>query len=207
MLWADCRTLLKADDVYLLTNDKAFYCDRNYDSGLAGNLNAELSGANHSFRLFSSLEGLLSEIKSAIPIDKEALLEVYLQQEQPRLNETLASNGFTLGATVRVRPELYVTEDPNVLYLHFSAEIACEDVTDQGRVDARLLLKARGKYDVECARFGELRSSGRGAQLSLARRRACRPQRCDGYRKHCDRAPQRRAYNTPQTRCCAELNR
>jgi hypothetical protein len=160
VLWADCRTLLKINDVYLVTEDKAFYCDRKYEFGLARNLKAEISGANHSFRLFSSLGGLLSEIKSGVPIDKEGLLQLYLQQEQPRLKETLAQNGFALGATVRVQPELYVTENPSVLYLQFSAEIACEDATDQGRADARLLVKGRGRYNVESATFGELQSSG-----------------------------------------------
>jgi hypothetical protein len=160
VLWADCRKLLETEDVYLVTADKAFYSGRRYDAGLAGNLEAEVSSANHSFRVFPSLEGLLADVKSEIGIDRNKLLEVYTKQERQRLNDTLNRNGFTIGATIQVQPELYITENPAVLYLQFSAEITCEDATDQGRTGARLVLQGRGSYDVESGTFGELQSQG-----------------------------------------------
>jgi len=152
--------LLETDDVYLVTADKAFYSGRKYDSGLAKSLEAEILGARHSFRLFSSLQELLTEIKSEIPINEKMLLEAYLQQEQARVSKTLAANGFTLGSTVHVHPELYVTENPAVLYLQFSAEIACEDATSQARTDALLVLRGRGSYCLESNTFGQLQSDG-----------------------------------------------
>jgi hypothetical protein len=160
VLWADCRKLVETDDVYLVTGDKAFYSSREYGSGLARNLRAELSGAQHSIRLFSSLEGLLSEIKSEIAINGNELLEVYLQRERARLTQTLATNGFALGTTTQIHTELYITENPSILYLHFSGEILCEDSTSQGRTDARLVLNGRGSYNVESGTFGELQSDG-----------------------------------------------
>jgi hypothetical protein len=160
VLWADCRKLLDVDDVYLVTADKAFYSAREYDSGLAKNLQAEISGAKHSFRLFSSVEGLLTEIKSGIAIDKGMLLEFYLKQEDARVKNMLVANGFALGTTVHIQPDLYITENPIVLYMQFSAEILCEDATSQGRADARLVLKGRGTYNLETKTFSQLQSDG-----------------------------------------------
>ena len=53
VLWTDCLNLLKSDDVYLVTSDKAFYKDREYAKGLADNLRREASTANHKFCILS----------------------------------------------------------------------------------------------------------------------------------------------------------
>ena len=34
MIWAECLMLLNNNDVYLVTNDKAFYQERKYENGL-----------------------------------------------------------------------------------------------------------------------------------------------------------------------------
>jgi hypothetical protein len=166
VLWADCRKLLETDDVYLVTSDKAFYSGRTYAAGLARNLKA--SGARHSFRLFSTLEELLTDIKTEIAIDHNQLLLVYLQQERQRLNDTLTKNGFAIGVTTQVQSELYITEDPAVLYLQFSAVITCEDVSGEERTDAQLLLQGRGHYNIQSSLFGQLQSGGESLSFRTA---------------------------------------
>jgi hypothetical protein len=59
VLWADCVELLEIDDVCLVTNDAAFYADRNFDSGLAPKLAAELAGKPHRLTIMSRLSDLL----------------------------------------------------------------------------------------------------------------------------------------------------
>jgi hypothetical protein len=168
VLWADCRKLLEIEDVYLVTADKAFYSGRRYEAGLAGNLKAEVSGAIHSFRLFASLEELLTDIKTKIVIDDDKLLVAYLDQERQRLNHTLTNNGFAMGATAEVQSELYITENPAVLYLQFSAVITCEDVSGEGRGDARFVLQGRGQYNVESGSFDQLQSRGESLSFRTA---------------------------------------
>lgn len=168
VLWADCRKLLEKDDVYLVTADKAFYSGRKYDAGLAGSLRAEVAGANHSFSMLPSLEDLLTDIKTKVVLDHNKLVQMYLQQERQRLDETLTGNGFALGTPASVQSELYITENPSVLYLQFSAEVICEDLSGEERGDGRLLLKGQGEYDMESGSFGKLQSGGESLSFRTA---------------------------------------
>jgi hypothetical protein len=51
VIWADCLELLKTDDIFLITKDKAFYKDRDYKQGLAPSLAAELSEGHFMSRV------------------------------------------------------------------------------------------------------------------------------------------------------------
>ena len=92
----------------------------------------------------------------------------YLDQERQRLNHTLTNNGFAMGSTAEVQSELYITENPAVLYLQFSAVITCEDVSGEGRGDARFVLQGRGQYNVGSECFDQLQSRGESLSFRTA---------------------------------------
>src|SRR2546429_534485 len=62
VIWANCVELLKSEDVFLVTSDKAFYHDRNYEKGLALPLRKEISEFPHQFTLLSELGLFLGQI-------------------------------------------------------------------------------------------------------------------------------------------------
>ena len=61
VIWANCLELLEESDVYLVSGDKAFFRDHNYDHGLAPNLYEEAKPRPNTLRLFSDLERLLQD--------------------------------------------------------------------------------------------------------------------------------------------------
>ncbi len=60
-IWANCLELLEEADVCLVTGDKAFFKDRDYNNGLAPDLAKEEGLRPHTLRLFSRLEDLLQD--------------------------------------------------------------------------------------------------------------------------------------------------
>ena len=59
VIWADCLSLLKSDDVYLITNDKHFYNSRSYDKGLQKTLLMKLQSIRIRSKYFQAYRNLL----------------------------------------------------------------------------------------------------------------------------------------------------
>ena len=68
VIWAHCLDLLADDDVYLITEDKAFYNGRDYKQGLARELLKEASSSSHQIVIVPSLEDLLQDIQCDVQI-------------------------------------------------------------------------------------------------------------------------------------------
>ena len=66
VIWANCLELLQESDVYLVSEDKAFYKDCQYNHGLAPNLLKEAANMSNKLRLFSDLESLLRVAKQDV---------------------------------------------------------------------------------------------------------------------------------------------
>ena len=67
VIWANCLELLMEADVWLVSKDKAFFKDHEYNLGLALNLIEEANRRPNSLRLFSGLEGLLQDVRQGVP--------------------------------------------------------------------------------------------------------------------------------------------
>ena len=160
VLWADCVALLQEDDVVLVSEDKAFYENREYVKGLARNLRAEIKGTPHTLTICPELESLLEEIRSDIAVDQGALTASFLAEFDQSINSMLSRNRFSLGACLSVQKTLYATEDPNRLSIEFTIDYQAEDAGDQGRTDGRLRLRGDGTYEVSTNRFTSLRNYG-----------------------------------------------
>lgn len=168
VLWADCATLLKDDDVILVSADKAFYQDRDYAKGLSAPLAAEISSAQHQVTLLPNLSALLKELRTDIPVDEGLLADTFLEQNRESITGTLARNGFELGRRLHLVRDLYATESPSLLFMEFSMEYECVDVSGATRDSAVLTLKGDGMYNARTARFEQLRNFGEELRFRLA---------------------------------------
>jgi hypothetical protein len=165
VIWADCMNLLENDDVFLVTEDKAFFHDRSYKSGLAANLRDEASTSANEFKIYSSLTELLEEIKTDVVIDNAALVSQFTETIEESVNSILERNGFSISSEASVKILPFVTEDPDKMYIEFSIHFECIDTRDEGRTDGVLLLKGDGYYASDKKELLELRN--RGEELSF----------------------------------------
>lgn len=74
VIWAHCLELLEESDVCLVSEDKAFYRDYDYNLGLAPNLIEEATSRSNELRLVRSLEGLTQDAPQGVhriwPLEK-----------------------------------------------------------------------------------------------------------------------------------------
>jgi hypothetical protein len=160
VLWADCVELLKTDDLYLVTNDKDFYRDREQSKGLASNLAEEISAAEHSFRLFFSLVELFQELRTEVTLDEQLLAQTFLYKNRGSIDGILKRNGFEIGQYSEVGYTLYATEKSSRLYVKFNIIYEAKDETDENRRNAILILDGDGSYNADSQTFDELRNFG-----------------------------------------------
>ena len=160
VLWADCLGLLASDAVVLVTADKAFYKDREYDKGLATNLDAETRQLPNPLTIVPTLSALLQSLRTTVTLDEDKLAQAFLEQYRESVYGTLQRLGFELGPRQSLEYTLFATETPTVLFLEFSMAYSCRDIRDEGRTDAVLLLRGDGSYMSTTARFSELRNFG-----------------------------------------------
>jgi hypothetical protein len=160
VIWAECLRLLDTADVYLVTSDKAFYKSRQYENGLAEPLVSEAKHYKHAVHIFPELSALLKTIRSEVKLDEKALAERFWESSQGSIESILERNSFAVSGDPRVDAKLYVTENHNRLYAEFVITYQCEDLTDDERSDAVLLLKGDCTYMVKEEQFEALRNHG-----------------------------------------------
>jgi hypothetical protein len=159
VIWANCVELLEIDDVYLVTNDKAFYADRKVADGvLAPNLAAELAGKPYQLTIMAKLTDLLTEVHVDYDISAETISAQVMRDSGGRLVEQLARHGFSLGETITADRKLFATEHPRRIFVTFLLRYECPDLTNTGGPPAMLTVSGDGTYDAEEQAFRELRT-------------------------------------------------
>jgi len=165
VIWADCMHLLTYSDVSLVTEDKAFFRDRQYEKGLADNLRQEVELCPYRFNIFSSLNELIGEIGASVEIDESELVRIFTTESAKSIANMLERNGFAISSSPKVRVSPYVTENPDRLYIDFQITYGCNDSREEGRTNAILTLKGDAFYSTNNKEFSELRN--RGEELSF----------------------------------------
>lgn len=160
VLWADCLALLSSEPVVLVTSDKAFYQDRQYEKGLAQNLLAEASQLSHPLQILPTLSALLQTLRAPVTLNEDSLAQAFLAQHDESVSSTLSRHGFELGDRQSLTYTLFATESPNALFLEFSMAYSCADIRGEGRTDAVLSLKGDGSYVPPTGTFADLRNFG-----------------------------------------------
>ena len=160
VLWADCLTLAKGEDVTLVTGDLAFFEGRDKANGLASSLRDELSSSGGNVTLHYELSQLLEEIRSEVHIDEDQLAEAFREETRAATDDLVQRAGFQIAERTGLNSELFVTENTNVLFLKFIINLRCVDVTGAGRDDAALELSGDGFYNSDTGEFSELEELG-----------------------------------------------
>jgi len=146
VIWKDCKTLADAEEVVLVTADRAFYEGGETKKGLAKMLMEEARQCQYELRVLPGLADLLSELRRPIVVDDvvfENAVSVFLQRH---VDEILERTQFSLASPLRFKKSLFVTQYPGSLYVEFVAEAYCEDATGEGRMNSVLQITADGLY-------------------------------------------------------------
>jgi len=159
VIWAECARLIDKGDVYFVTNDSAFYQDRNFKLGLAKCLKDEIEAKDHDFFIFHELAEFLKEIRTEVAIDQEGLIATFWEQYRHNLEGILDRNHFAITGAPSISTQLFATENANRLYSEFEVTFSCEDLLSAGR-SATLSFKGDGTYLVSEKQFTNLRSHG-----------------------------------------------
>jgi len=168
VLWADCLGLLRRDEVRFVTSDTAFFQRRKYEEGLARNLADEAAGLPHTIRVFHSLSELLADLRTEVSIDDNLLVRSFLDHNRKLIDQMLERHRFRLEDRSMVRKSLYATEDSSVLYVKFSIDVPCADISDQGRKDAVLHLEGDGSYNIGTRAYADMHISKQELDFFLA---------------------------------------
>tara|TARA_R100000005_G_scaffold18283_1_gene7652 strand:- start:15578 stop:16579 length:1002 start_codon:yes stop_codon:yes gene_type:complete len=167
VLWEHCLTLLRDDHVILVTADKAFYESRIYGNGLVANLVEESCGTPYCFKVVPNLTDLLSDLRTDVDIDERQLTAAIYEKYGQAIDDMLTRNGFYLGSIQDVSRDLYVTENPDRLFLEFRVLWECPDATGQNRDPAILTVPGDGMYIGSEGNFNDLRSFGEELSFTL----------------------------------------
>jgi hypothetical protein len=146
VIWADCMRLLETDDVYLVTSDRAFFKEHNYEKGFHPSLSQEADAYPNNISLFSNITDFLLSIKSEVKLDEATLVLQFREANDQSINTILSRNSFAIISEPTVKADIYATEDPSKLYVEFEIVYSCEDLTDDNRFDAKLILKGDCYY-------------------------------------------------------------
>lgn len=168
VLWADCLALLATEDVTLVTSDKAFYRDRQYDKGLAANLVAEAAQHPNRIQIAPTLSAFMQTLSTTVPLNEDMLGNAVLSSYATSVDDIISRNGFTLGPRIRASSQLFATENSTELFLEYSISYACNDVRGEDRGDAELLLTGDCMYSPATESFSVIRSTGESLKYRMA---------------------------------------
>jgi len=158
VLWADCLNLLSEDDVLLATGDKAFYANREYGTGPAENLRAELNEKARQLTLVYSIKEVLERVETKIHIDTAWLASIVRERGHSASGSLLSRTGTEVSGEPKVQTDLFATEDPGLVYLTYSIEIPCSDLTGEGRTNLQLSLSGNGTLRLQPREIVDLRA-------------------------------------------------
>lgn len=165
VLWADCLTMMQADDVVLVTDDRAFYEEQKPSNGLARNLADEARASPNRIRVLSSLSELLDTVREPIPIDADLLQKAFLDHYQDSVFGTLERAGFELHGRTHARLEPFATENPSALFVKFEMTFDCADTTSDCRTAGALHLAGDCSFDARTHEFSDIRNFGEHLQF------------------------------------------
>lgn len=160
VVWAHCLDLLDRDDVFLVTQDKAFFRGRDYSQGLASELHSEAKGKKFSLSLRPTLKDLLTDIRSKVEIKTDDLVAEFSRVHPDAITGMLEREGFSREAPPEVEVRAFATEKASRLYLEFTMRFNCVDLRGEGRVAARLEAQGRGMLDQESGTFVDMQRGG-----------------------------------------------
>ena len=157
VIWADCLALAMDSPVLFVTQDKAFYKDRDYKNGLAENLAHETKSVTHELSIAHELSAILERIREPIKIDYRSLHQLYYPTIMNGAERLVSSEGYTLGDLLSGEHSVFATNDPNVGHVEFSLRYKCIHPT---QAEGLLVTKGECVLDSATGVMSECRNRG-----------------------------------------------
>jgi len=154
-IWVSAVELSAECVVHLVTNDSAFYENRDRSRGLASPLREELARSGRDVRIYPNLTEFIEAMdKTVATLDNDAIGAAIVQALTPIAHEIAAgSRGeqFVLGPASRLRIKGYATPKPSVVAVSFEVSFALKRTEiengEERQIDAKLRIGGACSYD------------------------------------------------------------
>jgi len=146
-IWEHCLDLAADFEVHLVTADKAFYQQNNYQKGLDERLLAELSDRGLKVAIHASIEPLLIRVSESVSSSFDAALAADAVQRAtlPTVRSSVESDDWVLGDRKSARFDAFVTERTNMLFLKFELQYAIGSGTNP-KLTSTAVVEGQGMY-------------------------------------------------------------
>lgn len=142
VIWKNCLKLAEQGDVSLVTEDKAFYKNRDYSQGLATNLLEEANKAHYSVAIFSELALVIDKVKSNLDLDKQRLIKTIENNTYSQILEFANNKDFEIIGIVSSNFEFYATTNPVEVSVKSNIKYNLENKSSDQRTDGIIESKA-----------------------------------------------------------------
>jgi hypothetical protein len=159
VIWAHCLELLNTDDVIFVTQDKGFFQNKDYKKGLALNLLEETKQKHNTFTIISSINDLLEQIKTQIEIDKKAMIKGIFDKLSDSIQKIIQDNDLELIGEPLLDLKLFITEQPNLLYINFIFNQIYKSVIPREIDNANVEIEGHCMYNTDTLLFTELQNN------------------------------------------------
>jgi hypothetical protein len=122
VIWEDCVAWAVTYDVHLVSNDHAFYEEKNKQRGLSRALISELDALGLSISLHGSLSELLRELgaNADAGFNLEPVARAVYYRAMYLFSLQAAKLSYELGEVMSVRVEAFATQDASLLSVRFN---------------------------------------------------------------------------------------
>jgi len=162
VIWADCLKLANDSPVLFVTQDKAFYKDREYKNGLAENLANEAMNVKYEISIAHNIRSILERIAEPVRVDYSVLHDVYFPTIKDEAEKLIGSEGYTLGDLLSGEHSAFATDDPKIGYVEFSLRYRCVHPTQS---DGFFVAKGKCLLDSATGELSDFQNRGEEFQF------------------------------------------
>jgi len=149
-IWEAVLEVSKSYNVFFITEDKAFFKDRNYKNGLASNLAEELKEFKNDVKIFYGMDNFLKEIKQDIPpLNNDKIVELIDKLIKDEIEKQIENSKVNEISNYTIKP--YLTESPNEIVINFDInyKLILIDTSNENEWEGSLTIEGECLLDIE----------------------------------------------------------
>ncbi len=160
VIWEAALDLSKEYSVHFVTQDKAFFENRDPRKGLASDLNKDCAPEDRSISVHYGMESYLESTRETVPpLDYGRLASEIDRAIRKDLARVASEQDFELGELGDSAVSVFLTENANVLALSFELVHRASVVLPSGDIAARLVTKGECSYNLSQDSVFDIRKS------------------------------------------------
>jgi len=152
VIWEAILDLAQESDVDFVTDDKAFFKDRNPQKGLADNLKQDCENVPGDICVFHQISDYLQSVKEELPpLDYFEIAKIINDAIWEKLNEKAKNKGFELLELIDHEISAFLTEKSNIIAIEFEISYRTQGVRLPGSeeiVEAVEVVKGDCTYEI-----------------------------------------------------------